>query len=179
MMCLDLCCGLGGWAKGFLAEGFSVVGVDLVDFSSDYPGEFVLADLLTWEGWRSLPVSFVVASTPCEEFSRWSMPWTRAKNPPVPSLALWDRAWDIASGLGVPLVRENVRGAQPFVGRSRANCGPFHLWGDVPAILPQFDGRNKESFGSSQRAQRAEIPLPLSRWVARCGLSLVKEASHE
>ena len=34
------------------------------------------------------------------------------------------------------LVVENVRGAQKWVGRSRWNFGSFHLWGDVPALMP-------------------------------------------
>ena len=36
----------------------------------------------------------------------------------------------------IPLVVENVRGAQPWVGRSAWNYGSFHLWGDVPALMP-------------------------------------------
>ena len=28
-LCIDLCCGLGGWAEGFLAEGYDVVGFDI------------------------------------------------------------------------------------------------------------------------------------------------------
>lgn len=36
----------------------------------------------------------------------------------------------------IPLVVENVRGAQRWVGRSRWNFGSFHLWGDVPALMP-------------------------------------------
>jgi hypothetical protein len=165
---LDLCCGKGGWAKGFIAAGWRVIGVDNQDFSTVYPGEFVLADLLTWEGWRDSGARVVIASTPCEEFSRWSMPWTRAKNPPVPSLTLWHRAKFIADTLGVPCVQENVRGAQRFLGRSVMNCGPFHLWGDVPALLPEFGGRKKQAFSGRQRAERAVIPFELAYHVARC-----------
>lgn len=36
----------------------------------------------------------------------------------------------------IPLIIENVRGAQPWVGRSAWNYGSFHLWGDVPALMP-------------------------------------------
>lgn len=166
---LDLCCGIGGWAAGLMAAGLNVVGVDLQDFSSVYPGTFIQADLLTWEGWRHIPnVRVVVASTPCDEFSRHSMPWTRAKNPPVPSLALWRRAEFIAQTLGVPLIQENVRGAQQFLGRSKMNCGPFHLWGDVPAVVPTFCGKKKEAFGGKQRAERAVIPFELSLHIGRC-----------
>ncbi len=165
---IDLCCGLGGWSAGFCAEGWQAIGVDLADFSSSYPGRFIQADLLTWEGWRGLKPLVVVASTPCEQFSRWSMPWTRAKNPPRPSLALWDRAAQIARTIGVPLIQENVRAAQDFVGKSAMNCGPFHLWGDVPALVPTFHGKKKESYGSQQRAERAKIPEHPARWIARC-----------
>jgi hypothetical protein len=41
-----------------------------------------------------------------------------------------------AAGRRVPLVVENVRGAQEWVGRSRWAFGSFHLWGDVPALMP-------------------------------------------
>ena len=41
-----------------------------------------------------------------------------------------------AAGRHIPMVVENVRGAQPWVGRSRWNFGSFHLWGDVPALMP-------------------------------------------
>jgi len=37
----------------------------------------------------------------------------------------------------IPLVVENVRGAQPWVGRAKANYGSFYLWGDVPALMPK------------------------------------------
>ena len=170
MTVLDLCCGLGGWAEGFIAEGFDVVGVDLADFHNQYPGRFIQADLLTWEEWRwmeALGIVGVVASPPCEEFSRWSMPWTRTKNPPEPDLRLWDRCEFIAKESGVPLIIENVKGAQQFKGRSKMNSGPFHLWGDVPALVPTFCGRKKESYGSHHRAERAKVPLHLATWIAR------------
>jgi DNA adenine methylase len=175
-LCLDLCCGKGGWAKGFIAEGWQVVGVDLLDFSEVYPGEFIQADLLKWEGWRkwlapgqSRRPLLIVSSTPCDEFARFGMPWTRKKNPPQPSLALWNRAKFIAEALGVPLVQENVRSAQQFVGKSNDNCGPFHLWGKLPP-LPKFTGKKKESFSGTQKADRAIIPEGLARHLARCFL---------
>jgi hypothetical protein len=165
---VDLCCGLGGWSKGFLSQGWDAVGVDLADFSLFYPGRFIQTDLLSWEGWRDLKPVLVVASPPCEEFSRHSMPWTRARKPPQPSLALIERCRFIASQLCVPIILENVRSAQLWLGKSRMNCGPFHLWGDVPALVPVFAGKKKESFGSKQRAQWAQIPLHLAEWFARC-----------
>ena len=165
---LDLCCGKGGWGAGLIAEGWHVIGVDLDDFSKYYPGEFIQADLLTWEGWRTIPgILLVVCSPPCDQFSRWGMPWTRARNPPIPDMALVNRCRYIGKELGVPCVLENVQAAQRFLGRSQANCGPFHLWGDVPAIVPVFQGKKKESYGGKQKADRAVIPANLARWIGR------------
>jgi hypothetical protein len=42
----------------------------------------------------------------------------------------------LAAGRHIPMVVENVRGAQPWVGRAQWNFGSFYLWGDVPALMP-------------------------------------------
>lgn len=47
----------------------------------------------------------------------------------------------IAAGRHIPLIVENVKGAQPWVGRARWNFGSFYLWGDVPALMPIILGR--------------------------------------
>lgn len=164
---LDLCCGLGGWSVGFAAEGWECVGCDIADFSKEYPGRFFQADLLTWEGWREFQFNLVVASPPCEEYSRWDMPWTRARGPQVPDARLWERCFLIARQAGVPIVLENVRGAQQFWGRSKMNVGPFHLWGDVPALVPQVVGRRKSSRWSNERVERAVVPVELARGLGR------------
>jgi hypothetical protein len=75
------------------------------------------------------------------------MPWKRAKalneaGPPVKFIGLFDACFRIqreasaAAGRPIPLIVENVRGAQKWVGRSRWNFGSYHLWGDVPALMP-------------------------------------------
>lgn len=169
---LDLCCGKGGWAKGLIDSGWEVIGVDIDErFAADYPGHFICADLLTWTPPFGNDVKLIVASPPCEEFSRWSMPWTRAKNPPVPSKKLWNRCLELAAQFGCPIIIENVRGAQQFMGRSLLNVGPFHLWGGVPAILPDCIMKKKESYGSKQRAERAVIPYHLALHIGKCFLT--------
>ena len=40
-----------------------------------------------------------------------------------------------AAGRHVPMVVENVKGAQPWVGRARWHYGSFYLWGDVPTLM--------------------------------------------
>lgn len=41
-----------------------------------------------------------------------------------------------AAGHHIPMVVENVRGAQKWVGRASWNYGSYYLWGDVPALMP-------------------------------------------
>ena len=83
-----------------------------------------------------------------------AMPWSRAKAKAAEIradetgkmladlTALFDACFRIqreaseAAGHHVPLIVENVRGAIPWVGRSRWNFGSYHLWGDVPALMP-------------------------------------------
>lgn len=157
---LDLCCGLGGWSIGFADAGWDCTGIDLADFSRAYPGTFIRADILHWA--PSSLFDFCVASTPCDEFARESMPWCRTGRPP--SLTLWHRAWEIGRLFAPGCIQENVRGAQRWVGRSTMNCGPYHFWGDVPALVPTYQGKAKSAFSSSQAAERAVIPYEVSYW---------------
>ncbi len=48
----------------------------------------------------------------------------------------------------IPLIVENVKGAQPWVGPARWHHGSFYLWGDVPALMP-FTGRRFKINGYS------------------------------
>lgn len=36
----------------------------------------------------------------------------------------------------IPLIVENVRGAQRWVGQAKWHFGSYYLWGDVPALMP-------------------------------------------
>ena len=53
------------------------------------------------------------------------------------------------------MVVENVRGAQPWVGRARWNFGSFYLWGDVPALMPITLGRAVMKAGIAHRSNGA------------------------
>jgi hypothetical protein len=48
-----------------------------------------------------------------------------------------------AAGRYIPMVVENVRGAEPWVGRAAWNYGSFYLWGDLPALMPHTSGAVK------------------------------------
>lgn len=171
-LAIDLCCGLGGWTDGLIAEGYYVVGFDIEQHQygdEKYPGQLVIQDILTLHGKQFKDAALIVASPPCQEYSYMAMPWSLAKekrrkllageDDPKRLTALFDACFRIqreaieAAGHFIPLIVENVRGAQEWVGRSRWNYGSFHLWGDVPALMPiaktfkvpgfRFDGSGK------------------------------------
>ena len=179
-LAIDLFCGLGGWTEGMLAEGYEVIGFDIekhVYGYHCYPAQLVVQDVLTLHGSQFKNAALIVASPPCQEYSYMAMPWRLAKAKATSiradksgkKLADLNRLFNacfriqaeasIAAGRHVPLVVENVRGAQPWVGRARWNFGSFYLWGDVPALMPttvkdsnvpgfRFDGSGK-SFQSA------------------------------
>ena len=162
---IDLCCGLGGWSQPFIDRGWRAVGFDIKRF--DYPGELVIQDVRTIDGRNLRGARLIVASPPCEEFSRFQMPWTRAKNPPEPDLSIVDACFRIAREAHAPVILENVRAAREWLGMATMHWGPFYLWGDgVPALLPSLSYRLKESYSSSERAKRAQIPRVLADWIA-------------
>lgn len=134
----------------------------------EYPAQLVLQDISTVDGRRLAGARVIVASPPCTDFSRRDQPWTRARQLAPPSLALANACFRIAHQAGVPLVLENVRGAQPWLGRARAHLGPVYLWGNgVPALLPMsWTKRMKQSQAGDNPLARASIPPELAAWIA-------------
>jgi hypothetical protein len=196
-LAIDLFCGLGGWTDGLLAEGYDVIGFDIEQHQYGdhaYPAQLVLQDVTTLHGSQFANATLIVASPPCQAYSYRAMPWSRAKALPPPDNTLFETCFRIqreaseAAGRHVPLIVENVRGAQKWVGRARWNYGSYYLWGDVPALMPFgkprkqpgdpswfFDNYENSArrFGSKSKerkqwsAEIAKIPLPLARHIAR------------
>jgi hypothetical protein len=211
-LAVDLFCGLGGWAEGLLAEGYEVVGFDIERHAYGpyhYPAQLVLQDVLTLHGSQFRNAALIVASPPCQEYSYMAMPWSRAKAKAAAiradttgqALADLNRMFDacfriqtqalLAAGRHIPLVVENVRGAQPWVGRARWCYGSFALWGDIPALMPigrpakqptsgvsdswfygNYAGSARRWSSKSQERREwsaliAKIPLPLAQYIAR------------
>jgi hypothetical protein len=144
-LAIDLFCGLGGWTEGLLSEGYRVVGFDIErhDYGTGgYPAQLVLQDVLTLHGSQFKDAALIVASPPCQAYSYRAMPWKRAKALPPPDNSLFEACFRIqreaseAAGRHIPLVVENVKGAQKWVGTARWHFGSFYLWGDVPALMP-------------------------------------------
>jgi C-5 cytosine-specific DNA methylase len=197
-LAIDLFAGLGGWADGLLAEGYDVIGFDIERHQygeHKYPATLVIQDVLTLHGSQFKDAALIVASPPCQAYSYRAMPWSRAKALPPPDNTLFETCFRIqreaceAAGRHIPLIVENVRGAQKWVGRARWNHGAFALWGDVPALMPirlrqdgikcggdWFGAENpswmrKFSSKSKRRpemsAMIAKIPLPLAQHIGR------------
>lgn len=126
-----------------------------------HPAQLVLQDVLTLHGSQFRDAAVIVASSPCQAYSYMAMPWSRAKQiaralrgqdefpdkyegyRTIAELnALFEAPKRIqreaceAAGRFIPMIQENVRGAIPWVGRSAWNFGSYHLWGDVPALMP-------------------------------------------
>jgi hypothetical protein len=132
----------------------------------------VVQDILTLHGSQFKDAALIVASPPCQEYSYMAMPWGRAKakaaairadmtgNERERLNALFNACFRIqreanqAAGRPIPMVVENVRGAQSWVpqGRARWAFGSFYLWGDVPALMPTTLGRNVMKAGVTHRS---------------------------
>jgi hypothetical protein len=181
-MAIDLYCGLGGWSEGLLAEGYDVIGYDIENHQTVdhcYPAQLVIQDVCTLHGSQFKDATVIVASPPCQEYSYMAMPWKLAKakakaireDTTGEKLAALTRLFNecfriqreasFAAGKYIPLLVENVRGAQPWVGRARWNFGSFYLWGDVPALMPiTFKASKVPGFrfdGSGRSFQTASV----------------------
>jgi hypothetical protein len=180
-LAIDLCCGLGGWTDGLLSEGWQVRGYDIEahEYGEErYPAELVLRNVLEMHGSELADADLIVASPPCTEYSYMAMPWSRAKQIaralrgedefPEPYRgsrtiadlnAIFDACFRIqreaseAAGRRIPMVVENVKGAQPWVGRAAWNFGSFYLWGDLPALMPSVSGGQKFNPDGSAHGQ--------------------------
>ncbi len=164
-LCVDLFCGMFGWSRPWLDLGGYVVGFDInhEPYHGPVPtgADLVLQDVRTLHGSQFKDASLILASSPCPEYSYMAMPWTRAKQ-----IARALRGQDVfpegyrgsqsvaelndlfeqprriqreaceAAGRYIPLIQENVKGAQAWVGKAAWNFGSFYLWGDVPALMP-------------------------------------------
>ena len=157
-LAIDLFTGLHGWAEGLIEKGWRVVGFDIEDMCAQFdmprPADvqLVVQDVLTLDGAQFRDAFLIVASPPCQFFSYTAMPWSKAKARAAEvradparlekELALFNACFRIqreacaAAGRHIPLVVENVKGAQPWVGRAQGHYGSYYLWGDVPELPP-------------------------------------------
>ena len=150
-MALDLCCGKGGWAKGLLATGWNVIGVDIEKYEG-FPDEaqLILCDVRGF--FPKIKVDLIVASPPCQEFSKRALPFKVFKNLPPPDTSIWEACVNLAKQLNCPIVIENVCGAQKYMGKAKAHYGSFYLWGDIDFQIPV--GKPRKGFVAVKRGKR-------------------------
>jgi site-specific DNA-cytosine methylase len=111
---VDVCCGVGGAARGFRRLGFDVLGVDL-EASEKYPGMVVEADVRDGvpdpvrEAVDDREVAAVWASPPCHPFT--TLPQGAAPDVVDEAVGVVEAIVDRAAGR-VPAFVENVPGAR-------------------------------------------------------------------
>ena len=159
-LAIDLYCGLGGWTEGLLAEDYQVIGFDIERHEygdHKYPAQLVIQDVLTLHGSQFKDAALIVASPPCQAYSYRAMPWSRARALPPPDNSLFEACFRIqreaceAARRFIPLVVENVKGAQKWVGRAGWHYGSYYLWGDIPALMPITTRRVTKTAGLVQK----------------------------
>jgi hypothetical protein len=162
---LDLFAGLGGASTAMRArpDRWSVATVD----NDPRFNCTVTADISAWS-WTGPTPHLVWASPPCTDFSRESMPWCRTGD--EPSVDLVRAALRVIEECQPTWwVIENVRGAvkwfAPILGEPKQVHGPFYLWGSFPPFRCRVRPF-KEKLSGKQRAERAKVPLCVSRALA-------------
>ncbi len=177
-------------------RGWECVGVDLVE-PPEIPDrcDFIQANVLEIcngiDGGFFIPLlgshrrpfafDFIVASSPCEEFSVHGMKHFHP-NPKYPEMGikLFNHTRSLCEASGVPYVMENVRAAQQFVGQAVHHCGPFYLWGNaVPPLIHRgiiknanLKGKiyNDLKVGRITRAEFEELRKPIqNEWGSSNG----------
>jgi hypothetical protein len=183
-LCIELFCGTFGWSAGWLSLGGRAIGFDLEHLPHHGPvpdgAELVLQDVLTLDGRQFAGADLILASPPCQRYSYMAMPFSRGKreaswqrwerdSPFSPGFDLNDlfnacfriqREASAAAGRYIPLVVENVKGAQPWVGRAKAHFGSYYLWGDVESIGGRIvrSGPLEFGMGGVKAARRVQVP---------------------
>lgn len=164
MRILDLFCGGGGAAAGYVKAGHSVYGVD-IDPQPSYLGSgaiaFVQMDALAYLVLHGGAYDFIHASPPCQPYSKAvssrSSKWndTLGKDEP----ALIPVLQDVLERVGKPYVIENVRDAIPYLHNPMLLCGsmfgldiPRHRFfeSSIPLAWPPHDA--KACRGMAKRA---------------------------
>lgn len=205
----ELFAGCFGWSIGWLEMGGRSIGFDLehLEHHGEVPAgaQLVIQDVRTIHGSQLKNVSLILASPPCTEYSYMAMPWKRSKQIAAALVgqaefpagytgsrtieelnSLFNACFRIqreaseAAGHHIPMVVENVCGAQKWVGRAKWKHGNWYLWGDVPVLMPRVLGKEGQKGFSHNGTRKADwphnhiggamaakIPEPLARHIAR------------
>jgi hypothetical protein len=172
LIVVDLCSGLGGFSEAFLRRSWKVVRIDNDPKFSDIPCT-VICDVQSDEVYDILPdyADVIVASPPCTEFTKASLPRTwkcNLKRPPNPDTSLLKSIIRIIEKLNPTFwCIENVRGAipyfEPLLGYPKKRVGSRYLWGIFPDFeCPDIYGKWRLPPSEDRPALRSKIPYELS-----------------
>lgn len=143
MRLLDLYCGAGGAASGYMRAGFHVTGVDM-KAQPRYCGDaFVQGDALTYLAAHGHEYDLIHASPPCQRYSRETPPTHKARH--SDDLEVLTR---ILRAGTQPYVIENVEDARRHLDNPLLLCGTmfglriwrhrrFEIRPPLSALLPQ------------------------------------------
>jgi len=167
MKVLDLFSGLGGFSQAFKDRGHTVITIDNnPEFNPDICIDIIK---LKKKDLFSYTFDIVLASPPCTEFSKSSMPDSWNKNKSVnPNTLLLQKTLKILYWIDPRYwVVENVSGARPFfypfLGKPVKKVGSRYLWGKFPIcdIKPVYD-KWKLPPSEDRASLRSLIPYELS-----------------
>lgn len=157
---IDLFCGRGGWSKPALARGWECHGFDIIDAA--YPGQLHQQPCpIPTRTLAELRPNLILASPPCEEYARRFLPWIAQVGPIDTRLLSWSIS--LIGTVECPVIVECSHFASRMMPGGKS-LRPWHLWGDLPALLPQPLPR-KGKVSGTKKARRAEIPDWLASWI--------------
>lgn len=163
MKVLDLFCGLGGWSKPWVENGHDVTGIDSKDFSKDYSGKFIQADLMDWEPDQHYDI--VLASPPCNEFSIIKKNRLGNQNE-MKGLDLVYRTHYLIDKIKPKyFVIENVKGLSNFIGQPRETVKynkhkdgkTAYLWGNFPKLSITPNSITYRAFDTKKPRTREQV----------------------
>ncbi len=164
-----------------------------------YPAQLVLQDVLTLHGRQFRDVAAIVASPPCQRYSYMAQPWSRSKR--LVRWQQWERNSPFGDGLAdlnalflacfrlqreaseaagrrIPLVVENVKGAQPWVGPVKAHYGSYYLWGDVESVGGRIVAA-RPRFGQTIKASSRRASKPVGHVNQRDGYDHTRHLTNQ
>lgn len=114
---LDLFCGAGGAAMGYIRAGWDVIGVDIAPQLDYCGGMFIMGDALEWGTKIGRKFDAIHASPPCQA----STALTKGTNKGREYVNLIPQTRELLDELGRPYVIENVQGSD--LRRDYTLCG--------------------------------------------------------
>lgn len=163
MRVLDAFSCKGGAAAGYLFSGAEVVGVDIKDYSDEYPATFVQGDAVEYIRDVGATFDLIHISAPCQPWTRGNAPRrVNGADPRWPTLI--EAARDAAIASGVPYVIENVEGAVSQLREPVMLCGrmfglgAFDTHPDAKGMPLILERHRLFEFGGMPRPVQPEHP---------------------